>query len=77
MIPFQERLMSIQLKIRKEANKWTDGRAKILLEVLGAMRVVKYFSYEIPFLKRRSTLCFLKGDTHVRLQRYTIPESKR
>ena len=46
--------MSIQLKVRKQANKWTDQRAKILLEVLGAMRVVKYFSYEVPFLKRSS-----------------------
>ena len=33
--------------------KWTDERAKVILEVLGAMRVVKYFSYEIPFLNRK------------------------
>ncbi|KAI0694596.1 ABC protein [Cytidiella melzeri] len=52
LIPLQERLMSIQLTIRKKANKWTDQRAKIILEVLGAMRVVKYFSYEVPFLER-------------------------
>ncbi|KAI0806352.1 ABC protein [Irpex lacteus] len=52
LIPLQERLMSIQLRIRKEANRWTDQRAKIILEVLGAMRVVKYFSYEVPFLQR-------------------------
>lgn len=43
--------MATQFKIRKNANIWTDQRAKIILEVLGAMRVVKYFSYEIPFLK--------------------------
>lgn len=53
LIPLQERLMSIQLRIRKEANRWTDQRAKIILEVLGAMRVVKYFSYEVPFLQRQ------------------------
>ncbi|KAI0342890.1 ABC protein [Trametopsis cervina] len=52
LIPLQERLMSVQLTIRKKANKWTDQRAKIILEVLGAMRVVKYFSYEVPFLER-------------------------
>ena len=51
LIPLQERLMSVQMKIRKRANQWTDQRAKIILEVLGAMRVVKYFSYEIPFLE--------------------------
>lgn len=64
--------MSYQFDIRKKANKWTDARAKIILEVLseyesqifrhlgfigritlGAMRVVKYFSYEVPFLNRK------------------------
>jgi ATP-binding cassette, subfamily C (CFTR/MRP), member 1 len=44
--------MAIQFQVRKKANVWTDQRAKIILEVLGAMRVVKYFSYEIPFLQR-------------------------
>ena len=53
MVPFQERLMAIQFKLRKRCNKWTDQRARIILEVLGAMRVVKYFSYELPFLKRK------------------------
>ncbi|KAH8099948.1 ABC protein [Cristinia sonorae] len=52
MIPLQERVMAFQFQIRKKANIWTDQRAKIILEVLGAMRVVKYFSYEIPFLNR-------------------------
>lgn len=31
---------------------WTDKRAKVLLEVMGGMRVVKYFGYEEPFLKK-------------------------
>lgn len=44
--------MAIQFKIRKKSMKWTDKRAKLLIEALGAMRVVKYFSYEIPFLNR-------------------------
>ncbi|TDL20835.1 ABC protein [Rickenella mellea] len=52
MIPLQERIMAIQFKIRRKSMKWTDMRAKVILEVLGAMRVVKYFSYEVPFLKR-------------------------
>ncbi|KAI0784237.1 ABC protein [Abortiporus biennis] len=52
MIPLQERVMAFQFTIRKKANIWTDARAKIILEVLGAMRVVKYFSYEVPFLRR-------------------------
>ncbi|KAL5526288.1 hypothetical protein ACEPAF_8011 [Sanghuangporus sanghuang] len=52
MVPVQERLMTFQHKHRERANVWTDGRANLILEVLGGMRVVKYFSYEIPFLKR-------------------------
>lgn len=54
MIPIQERLMTFQHKRRERANIWTDARANLILEVLGAMRVVKYFSYELPFLKRKS-----------------------
>nr|CAD98883.1 ABC protein [Phanerodontia chrysosporium] len=52
LIPLQQRIMGMQFKLRKKTNIWTDSRAKTLLEVLGAMRVVKYFSYEVPFLKK-------------------------
>ncbi|KAG1887345.1 ABC protein [Suillus subluteus] len=52
MIPFQQRLMALQHRVRLVSMKWTDQRAKVLLEVLGAIRVVKYFSYEVPFLQR-------------------------
>ncbi|KAI0768143.1 ABC protein [Trametes elegans] len=52
IIPIQERVMSFQFRVGKNSLKWTDKRAKIILEVLGAMRVVKYFCYEQPFLKR-------------------------
>ena len=37
---------------RVKANVWTDSRSKLIMEALGAMRVVKYFTYEVPFLKR-------------------------
>ncbi|KAH9949979.1 P-loop containing nucleoside triphosphate hydrolase protein [Amylocystis lapponica] len=52
IIPIQERVMSFQFNVGKKTLKWTDKRAKLILEVLGAMRVVKYFSYENPFLAR-------------------------
>ncbi|CCM01415.1 uncharacterized protein FIBRA_03466 [Fibroporia radiculosa] len=52
LIPIQERVMSFQFGIGKKTLVWTDKRSKLILEVLGAMRVVKYFSYELPFLKR-------------------------
>ncbi|KAL0954603.1 hypothetical protein HGRIS_003563 [Hohenbuehelia grisea] len=50
--PIQERVMAHQFRVRRESMKFTDRRAKTLLEVLGAMRVVKYFCYEVPFLDR-------------------------
>ena len=53
LVPIQERLMTLQHRRRRRVNIWTDARASLLLEVLGGMRVVKYFCYEIPFLKRR------------------------
>ncbi|KAI0833290.1 ABC protein [Trametes gibbosa] len=52
IIPIQERVMSFQFRVGKKSLRWTDKRARIILEVLGAMRVVKYFCYEQPFLKR-------------------------
>ncbi|KAF7330282.1 ABC protein [Mycena venus] len=52
IIPVMERIMARQFKTRGKSMKFTDRRAKILLEVLSSMRVVKYFCYEVPFLKR-------------------------
>ncbi|KAK7032833.1 ABC protein [Favolaschia claudopus] len=52
IIPVMERIMLRQFKTRRISMKSTDRRAKVLLEVLSSMRVVKYFCYEIPFLKR-------------------------
>jgi hypothetical protein len=32
--------------------KFTDGRSKLLRELLSSMQIIKVFTYEIPFLKR-------------------------
>ncbi|EPS96092.1 hypothetical protein FOMPIDRAFT_101769 [Fomitopsis schrenkii] len=52
IMPVQERVMSFQFALGKKTLRWTDARSKLILEVLGAMRVVKYFSHEESFLKR-------------------------
>ncbi|KAF7773337.1 hypothetical protein Agabi119p4_5504 [Agaricus bisporus var. burnettii] len=52
MAPISSFIASRQFKIRGLSMKITDQRSKILLEALSGMRVVKYFSFEIPFLKR-------------------------
>ncbi|PBK75557.1 ABC protein [Armillaria solidipes] len=50
--PVQERLMAHRFSIRSISMKFTDERANTFLEVLGAMRIVKYFTYEEPLLER-------------------------
>ncbi|GLB40166.1 putative ABC protein [Lyophyllum shimeji] len=50
--PIQERVMAYVFRVRQSSMRFSDQRAKTLLEVLGAMRVVKYFCYEVPYLKR-------------------------
>ncbi|KAH7105792.1 ABC protein [Auriculariales sp. MPI-PUGE-AT-0066] len=52
MIPFQRYAMSMQLKVRQSSMTWTDQRARLLQELLGGMRIIKYFCYEKPFLQR-------------------------
>ncbi|KAF8207123.1 hypothetical protein K438DRAFT_1962751 [Mycena galopus ATCC 62051] len=52
VIPISNAIMARQYKIRGVSMKFTDRRAKVLLEVLSSMRVVKYFCYEVPFLKQ-------------------------
>ncbi|KAJ7183176.1 ABC protein [Mycena filopes] len=50
VIPLSERIMARQLKTRAKSMKFTDRRAEDFTR--GSMRVVKYFCYEVPFLKR-------------------------
>ncbi|KAJ7309378.1 ABC protein [Mycena albidolilacea] len=50
IIPLQERIMGQQFRYRRKSVKWTDKRAGKVLEVVSAMRVVKYFCYEGSFL---------------------------
>ncbi|KIO14761.1 hypothetical protein M404DRAFT_118392 [Pisolithus tinctorius Marx 270] len=56
IIPIQKRLMALQRRIRQRSVVWTEQRTKVLLEILGAMRVIKYFSYEMPYLHKLSGL---------------------
>ncbi|KAF7349803.1 ABC protein [Mycena venus] len=52
IFPIQERIIARHFKTRGKSMKFTDLRAKVLLVVLSSIRVVKYFCYEMPFLKR-------------------------
>nr|XP_019044875.1 ATP-binding cassette transporter YOR1 [Kwoniella bestiolae CBS 10118]OCF23805.1 ATP-binding cassette transporter YOR1 [Kwoniella bestiolae CBS 10118] len=52
MTPLQVIFMKNLFAIRKKAAQWTDKRAKLLQEILGGMRIVKYMAWEIPFLEK-------------------------
>ncbi|OWZ63367.1 hypothetical protein AYX15_04629 [Cryptococcus neoformans] len=52
MTPLQARFMKTLFMFRKKAATWTDKRAKLLQEILGGMRIVKYMAWEKPFLER-------------------------
>lgn len=52
--PVQTYAIKRLFSLRMKSMAWTDKRSKTLQEVLSGMRVIKFFSWEVPFLKRIS-----------------------
>ncbi|KAF8907317.1 ABC transporter [Gymnopilus junonius] len=52
--PAQTYVMKKLFTLRRKSMAWTDKRAKLLQELLGGMKVIKFFAWEIPFLERIS-----------------------
>ncbi|OSD06330.1 P-loop containing nucleoside triphosphate hydrolase protein [Trametes coccinea BRFM310] len=50
--PIQTMVMKHFIKLRQKSMVWTDKRAKLLQELLGGMKIIKYFAWEVPYLKR-------------------------
>jgi len=50
VIPLQGMIMKLLAKLRKQTAKLTDQRVKKTQEILGSMRVIKFFGWEISFL---------------------------
>ena len=48
----QGRIMKTLFKTRRKTMQWTDKRAKLLQELLGGMKLIKFFAWEAPFLRR-------------------------
>ena len=44
--------MKAFIAMRIKTMLWTDKRAKLLQELLGGMKIIKFFAWEVPFLKR-------------------------
>ncbi|KAH0833242.1 ABC transporter [Lanmaoa asiatica] len=51
-IPINTVMVKYLFSTRVRGMIWTDKRSKLLQEILNGMRVIKCFSWEIPFLKR-------------------------
>lgn len=52
LAPLQGKIMTTYIAIRVQVMVWTDKRVKMLQEMLGGMKVIKYFTWEVPMLKR-------------------------
>ncbi|GAA5893310.1 uncharacterized protein JCM6883_007628 [Sporobolomyces salmoneus] len=52
MIPPQSVAMKKMFGFRRKAMVWTDKRARLIQELLGGMKVIKFFAWEIPYLKK-------------------------
>jgi ABC-type multidrug transport system fused ATPase/permease subunit len=52
LMPIQGKIMKSLFQTRQKTMKWTDKRAKLLQELLGGMKLIKFFAWEKPFLSR-------------------------
>lgn len=52
LTPVQGKIMKTLFLLRRKTMVWTDKRAKLLQELLGGMKLIKFFAWENPFLDR-------------------------
>ena len=52
LAPIQGIILMSLFRYRKKAMEWTDKRAKLLQELLKGIKLIKFFAWEVPFLKR-------------------------
>jgi ABC-type multidrug transport system fused ATPase/permease subunit len=52
LTPVLGKVMKTLFLIRRKTMVWTDKRAKLLQELLGGMKVIKFFAWENPFLNK-------------------------
>ena len=52
LMPIQSKMVKFFLQTRRKAMEWTDKRAKLFQELLGGIKLIKLFAWEVPFLNR-------------------------
>ena len=50
LTPVQGKVMNQLFKIRGKGMVWTDKRVKLVQELLGGMKIIKFFAWEVPYL---------------------------
>eukprot|EP00164_Ancoracysta_twista_P002800 GFYU01003725.1.p1 GENE.GFYU01003725.1~~GFYU01003725.1.p1 ORF type:complete len:1448 (+),score=389.90 GFYU01003725.1:187-4530(+) len=58
LVPLNTAVVRYQAKLRRQHMELSDSRVRMCSEVLQGIRVVKFFGWEIPFIKRISDLRF-------------------
>jgi ABC-type multidrug transport system fused ATPase/permease subunit len=52
VMPANVMVMKRFFRVRIKSMVWTDKRSKLIQEMLSGIRVIKFFAWEMPFLKR-------------------------
>jgi len=68
-MPIQLWAMKTMFKVRGKTGKFTDQRAKLTQELLGGMKIIKFFAWEGPYLKK---LLGVRSEELARLRKLLI-----
>lgn len=52
--PLQMSVLKLLFKLRGKAMAFTDKRVKLLQELFGGMKIIKFFAWEVPYLNKLS-----------------------
>lgn len=50
--PVQAKAMRFMFGLRRKAMVWTDKRAKLIQELLGGIKILKFFAWEVPYFEK-------------------------
>lgn len=56
ILPSQSLALKHMFRLRIKAMVWTDQRVKLISELLGGMKIIKFFAWEIPYIEKLEQL---------------------
>ena len=72
MIPVQKELTMKGMMLRKEVNKHTDTRVKLVNEILQGIKVVKMYAWELPFGRKIREVRAEEMSARLSQQKYSV-----